>query len=58
MDIRNLQAQLVGIRKEKECILKAVEQEEELMTNKLQKRLSTVLKEKIDIEKLLETEQE
>jgi hypothetical protein len=57
-DIKNLQAQLISTIKEKEEILRAVEQEEEHMTNKLQKRLCCVLKEKVDIEKRLEAEQE
>lgn len=58
IDIRNLQAQLIGIIKQKEYIIKAVEQEEDNVKNKLQKKLNLVLRDKINIEKRLEAEQE
>lgn len=45
-------------KKDKERLILEVEKEEELMSNTLQKKMQTLMKEKVDLESALEREQE
>ncbi|GAM17679.1 hypothetical protein SAMD00019534_008540 [Acytostelium subglobosum LB1] len=49
---------LAQLKKEKEHLALKVEEEEEYLTNTLQKKMHAIMKEKVELEKMLEVEEE
>eukprot|EP00123_Amoebidium_parasiticum_P003994 comp15293_c1_seq2/m.12116 comp15293_c1_seq2/g.12116 ORF comp15293_c1_seq2/g.12116 comp15293_c1_seq2/m.12116 type:complete len:168 (-) comp15293_c1_seq2:55-558(-) len=57
-DMEEMNRKIETLKKEKECLIRAVELEEEYLTNTLQRKLDQVRREKVEIENQLEVEQE